>query len=91
MLIVTSFLYIVGNLPYMLSTLLGMFNIHSDFQIGLLYLGLVCIYSFPALKLFVYFYFNKLFRDQCLSYLRTLRRLVRHMAFLIMNLSTSDL
>jgi hypothetical protein len=73
MLIATSFLYTAGTLPYMLSNVVAFVNPAAAFENDLITVGSFFIIIFPGVKLFVYAFFNKLFRQQLVTYLRAVK------------------
>lgn len=71
MLIATSFLYIIGNLPY--SVYYGLkeaFGIRREKMSTLLWLSQIFLSSFIMFKLLVYYMFNKPFRNVLNSYIK---------------------
>ena len=76
MLILTSFLYTVSNTPYLIWYIfINITNntawngvISTIFNVSLFCLILLCL-----LKIFIYFFFNKIFREEILKHFRKLR------------------
>jgi hypothetical protein len=69
MLIATSFLYVLGNTPYLIRQVIlyaSVWVLHQQIQVSswLTYLAFACLYAYPGCKLFIYIYFNKLFRQE---------------------------
>jgi hypothetical protein len=70
MLIVTSFIYIIGTLPSKTNQVIGLVYPSAPFLDDLSIAGVVVLYMFPGVKLIVYISFNKLFRQQIKDYLK---------------------
>jgi hypothetical protein len=77
MLISVSFLYVIGTIPYMAVMIILFTNapVNGEVLYYLILIAYFALLTFPGLKFFVYFLFNRLFRQQVSNYLRSLRNL----------------
>jgi hypothetical protein len=72
MLIMTSFIYIIGTMPSKIALVISLVNPRADVTV-LNTMGVFTLYAFPAVKLFVYIAYNKLFRKQFMDYLKLIK------------------
>jgi hypothetical protein len=70
MLIVTSFIYIIGTLPSRIALVIGLVYPSAPFLGILKTTGSISLYLFPGVKLVVFIAFNKLFRQQFMDFLK---------------------
>jgi hypothetical protein len=70
MLIMTSFIFIIGTLPSRVYIIIGLVYPSAPFLGILRTTGSVSLYLFPGVKLLVFIAFNKLFRQQFMDYLK---------------------
>jgi hypothetical protein len=73
MLISIAFLYTIGTTPYMLDYMLEkVYGYDYTFLESFYSVGSCCLYLLVGLKFFVYYFCNRLFREQINSYLNRL-------------------
>ena len=71
MLIALAFNYIIGNTPYMIYY--SMLQVGYKIPLWFFLLSLTCLYLLRTFKLFIHYFFNKLFRQQLNAYLKYLK------------------
>jgi hypothetical protein len=74
MLIITSFIYIMGTLPSRIGRIVLLFYPSAPYQGNFNIAAVLMLYCFPGIKLIVFISFNKLFREQFLEYLKLFKR-----------------